>query len=204
MSESVKKSVNGRLPENEKLYFPYTNKSARDLRELSAQVHYQNVDAGWWDGFEDQKRARKETCLMLVLTELSEAVEADRKNLGSCKHLPQYSAFSVELADALIRLLDIGYVAGRASDLLFTEDGSYKLSPFLFEIFKEHSVVEQLWLIASAVTAHDILGAVERILALAEIHDIPIVDIAVEKMEYNKTRLDHKKSEREKVGGKKY
>ena len=52
--------------------------------------------------------------LMMVVTELAEACEGDRKNLPDDK-LPHRSMFEVELADALIRILDIA--AGFKLDL---------------------------------------------------------------------------------------
>ena len=44
--------------------------------------------------------------LALITSEISEALEADRKDLMD-DHLPQYYGFDVELADALIRILDL-------------------------------------------------------------------------------------------------
>lgn len=44
--------------------------------------------------------------LMLVTSELSEALEGDRKSLMDDK-LPQYKMFDVEIVDAIIRLFDI-------------------------------------------------------------------------------------------------
>ena len=44
--------------------------------------------------------------LMLVTSELAEAMEGHRKNLQDDK-LPQYKMFDVEIADAVIRLFDI-------------------------------------------------------------------------------------------------
>lgn len=44
--------------------------------------------------------------LMLVVSELAEALEGDRKNLQDDK-LPHRKMFEVELADAVIRILDI-------------------------------------------------------------------------------------------------
>ncbi len=46
------------------------------------------------------------TKLMLTVSELSEAMEAHRKNLPDDK-LPHFDGFTVELADALIRIFDL-------------------------------------------------------------------------------------------------
>lgn len=48
---------------------------------------------------------------MLVVTELAEAMEGDRKNLPD-DHLPQYEMRAVELADALIRICDMAGAFG--------------------------------------------------------------------------------------------
>ncbi len=49
--------------------------------------------------------------LMLIVSELSEALEGHRKNLMDDK-LPHRKMFEVELADALIRLWDLAGAAG--------------------------------------------------------------------------------------------
>ena len=82
--------------------------------------------------------------LMLIVSELSEAMEGHRKGLMD-DHLPHRPMFEVEMADALIRLLDL-----------------------------------------AGATGIDLGGAYE------------------EKMEYNRTRLDHTNEARLAAGGKKY
>lgn len=46
------------------------------------------------------------TCLMLIVSEIAEAMEGDRKNLMDDK-LPHRKMIEVELADAIIRILDL-------------------------------------------------------------------------------------------------
>jgi NTP pyrophosphatase (non-canonical NTP hydrolase) len=70
------------------------------LTSMSIQIHCGNVDAGWYD-----KPRETGTLLMLMVSELAEAMEADRKNLMD-DHLPHRSGCEVELGDALIRILD--------------------------------------------------------------------------------------------------
>lgn len=55
------------------------------------------------DAYRKTVRAQR---LALITSEISEALEADRKDLMD-DHLPQYYGFDVELADALIRILDL-------------------------------------------------------------------------------------------------
>lgn len=60
--------------------------------------------AGWHN-----KPRETGTCLMLIVSEISEAMEGDRKGLMD-DHLPHRKMIEVELADAMIRICDL---AGR-------------------------------------------------------------------------------------------
>jgi NTP pyrophosphatase (non-canonical NTP hydrolase) len=68
---------------------------------LQKQIHEANVEKGFWG--EPRTVAH---CIALIHSELSEALEADRKDLMD-DHLPQYKGLIVELADAVIRILDL-------------------------------------------------------------------------------------------------
>ena len=75
---------------------------------LQNYCHGQARAAGWWTDLEtgkDKKRNIGEA-LMLVTTELSEALEGHRKSLHD-PHLPSRDNYTVEIADALIRLFDL-------------------------------------------------------------------------------------------------
>lgn len=73
---------------------------------LAIQVHRNAREKGFWDA--SQNMGEK---LMLVVTELGEALEGLRKDLKD-EHLPEYDSFDVEVADAIIRLLDISQFRG--------------------------------------------------------------------------------------------
>lgn len=69
----------------------------------------------WWKNLDTgelttsvypEKKVNVPEKLMLIVTELSEAMEADRKNLMD-EHLPHRHGLEVELADALIRIADL-------------------------------------------------------------------------------------------------
>jgi hypothetical protein len=102
--------------------------------------------AGWHSTIGDSKVEKylKPAQLMLMVSEIAEAMEGERKGLMD-DHLPNRPMAEVELADAIIRIADY---CGR-------------------------------W-------GYDLGGAV------------------VEKLEYNKSRADHKLENRAKEGGKKF
>lgn len=61
-------------------------------------------DAGWWDREKTWETFPR--CLMLITSEIAEAMEGDRKGLND-DHLPHRPMTEVELADALIRICDL-------------------------------------------------------------------------------------------------
>lgn len=89
------------------------------IETLQRKIHQGNVDAGWWTDL-DTMQSLVEECrirtrfgkalvaekLVLIHSEISEAMEAARKNLKDDK-LPHRSGVEVELADAVIRILDL-------------------------------------------------------------------------------------------------
>lgn len=76
------------------------------LNTLAAQVHVANKK--WWIDLKtnEPKERNVGEMLMLITSELAEAMEGHRKNLPDDK-LSHRFMFEVELADALIRLLDL-------------------------------------------------------------------------------------------------
>ena len=90
-----------------------------ELKKLQENIHQGNVDAGWWTDL-DTLQSLAEECrirtrfgkalvaekLALIHSEISEAMEGARKNLMDDK-LPHRKMIEVELADAVIRILDL-------------------------------------------------------------------------------------------------
>lgn len=94
------------------------------IKQLSKQIHSIAVEKGFWD-----ERLNVGEKLMLIVSELSEALEADRKNhyaegvdigwMDSStdeshllqEHFPEKikDTFQDELADTAIRLFDLAY-----------------------------------------------------------------------------------------------
>lgn len=89
------------------------------LAALQVTVHQGNVQAGWWTDLSTNmdlaEEVRQNTRLgkalvaeklCLVHSEVSEAMEGHRKNLPDDK-LPHRPMVEVEMADAVIRILDL-------------------------------------------------------------------------------------------------
>lgn len=99
------------LPNN-----PNQRKTAKDmnLNDLSKQVHAAN--AKWWQNIDTGEpiKRNKGELLCLIHSEISEAMEGERKDLMDDK-LPHRKMAEVELVDAIIRILD--YAAGFGYDL---------------------------------------------------------------------------------------
>lgn len=75
---------------------------------LQYTIHRQNRDAGWWNDIHTGQPLQRNTgeLLMLCVSELAEAMEADRKGLMDDK-LTHRKGLEVELADAVIRIFDM-------------------------------------------------------------------------------------------------
>lgn len=127
----------------------YMNNSLKQAVETMCNTcHQAALTGGWWNDLvtgEDMRGKRNVgEMLMLIVSEVAEAMEGDRKKLMDDK-LPHRPMVEVELADAMIRIADLAGGMG-----------------------------------------YDLAGAL------------------VEKLEYNRTRADHKIENRLKNGGKAY
>ncbi len=80
------------------------------ISEIQERVHRTAVEHGWWEG----DRPVGEV-LMLMVTELAEAMEAYRDGNPESDKIPGYSKLEEELADVVIRLLD--FAGGEGLDI---------------------------------------------------------------------------------------
>lgn len=83
---------------------------AEALNRLACMIHHAN--RRWWHTPEGVRLSRNTgELLMLVVSEIAEAMEGHRKGLMD-DHLSHRKMFEVELADAMIRIFDL---AGRTT-----------------------------------------------------------------------------------------
>jgi len=82
---------------------------AYEITDVSEQIHSANKK--WWTDMDPKNPKDVTVKLALVVTEVSEAIEGVRKGLMDDK-LPQYEMVDVEIADAIIRLLDLAGARG--------------------------------------------------------------------------------------------
>lgn len=174
------------------------------LNQLSIEIHENALNKGFWDNVNLAEKA------MLVISELSECLEAHRKskfadlnlfskivtqlNLdadGWNKNFEAYIKDSVEdeLADAIIRCLDMLYYIEKPIENL-------KINKI---IFKEDNFAQMLLKCCSQMSgiydgqeadfmAYRINVSLTRIFTLSEILEIDIMKHVELKMAYNKTR----------------
>jgi hypothetical protein len=85
--------------------------SFETLRDIAAGIHKDNKK--WWANLETGQPIvrNKGEMLALIHSEISEALEGVRKGIND-DHLPNRPMEEVELADAMIRILDYGEGCG--------------------------------------------------------------------------------------------
>lgn len=171
-----------------------------DLTELSKAIYKQNCEVGWWD---DPNRCIL-TTLQLVSTENAEATEGERKNLMDDK-LPHRRMGEVELADELVRLLDI---AGRFDLPVMVVDVPFDNT---LPIAAQHAlmtamlgIIIECYYFNQIIPCDQLNKLVSYILKTGEHFGYDIMGALHEKVEFNRTRPDHKRENRAKKHGVKF
>lgn len=183
------------------------NITASERLALIEAIHQNAVAKGFWA--EDHS---EQHYLMLVITELSEAVEADRKGRradrsayeDAIKHCVPAGAHSPahferdikdsvedELADALIRLYDmVGAYKYRLLDTMIAKERNRAIDDFVWDESEFTAQVlrciSPMFRDGSRYKVYDyVIAAIE---AVAEYNDIDLYWHVREKMKYNATR----------------
>ena len=84
---------------------------SHNVNEETQLCHGLAREAGWWDGVDLNDPQTIATKLCLIHSEVSEAMEGARKDLMD-DHLPHRKMVEVELADAMIRIMDLAGAMG--------------------------------------------------------------------------------------------
>ncbi|MGV1943538.1 hypothetical protein ACQZ5D_23925 [Agrobacterium sp. 22-211-1] len=177
-----------------------------DLNILAAEIHASN--AHWWRHPATGERLdrNKGEMLMLVVSELSEAMEGERKDLLD-DHLPHRKMAEVELADAKIRLFD--FAGGCGYKLVHPEglaiDISDNRAEALFAITRlvtgVGNLIDSNWHVRVGIEITRVLATID---AYAAKFGYDVDGAVTEKRAYNAVRADHKNEARLAANGKKW
>ena len=74
---------------------------------MSGSIHDNAAVHGWWE-----EPREDGTLIALIMSEAAEALEALRKGNKPDEHCPQFSGAEVELADVVIRIMDMAEARG--------------------------------------------------------------------------------------------
>lgn len=175
------------------------------LNARATRVHAANQK--WWHDLTTGEPIDRNTdeMLMLVVSELAEAMEGHRKSLMDDK-LPHRRMAEVEVADALIRLLDI------AGAYEFDLEADYMANPIPWgDNFAENLMKVVRVLAYDSVYHQDpeglrriVTSAIFALIALSEHEGFDLDGAFEEKMLFNTTRHDHTREGRLAPGGKQY
>lgn len=157
-----------------------------NLRDLASKIYIDSVIRGWWP--EDVDLNWKK---VLIVSEVCEAVEGVRKDTMD-KHLPHLKEEHVELADTVIRILELLAYEKRW--------GQCRVDDLPYYVEKSEFYLDLI----NHLNGGEFNDALEIIFGYADQNGIALLDIIEQKNNYNKTRTDHTKEEREGKNGKRF
>lgn len=177
-------------------------KPSMSMYQLQTLIHSQNVDVGWWDN----PRCYS-TFTNLFHSEGSEALEGHRKNLNDDK-LPQYPMPVVECVDMIVRELDYLGSLGNTKFTEYITEPNYQPGNFQWNLAMCHYWISQAWfakMMSGEDHEHYLRHAIRLAMHIIEDYEYDPIKIILEKVEFNRTRPDHQRENRQgKTGQKDY
>lgn len=186
-----------------------------DLTQIAIQVHNDNVKAGWWTDLatgESMLRTRnRPEMLMLAISEIAEAADGIYGAMDDkLPHLPMYD---VELADFVIRMLDlIGAEVTCGISVRWQNQPTVVTQPHYMAESRTWRLMEIVRMISRAMECyrkgrhgdylHSLTLAVQLAFLIADAEKINLWDAIEQKRAFNRIRADHKPENRVKDGGK--
>ncbi|TPN04516.1 hypothetical protein [Mesorhizobium sp. B2-1-2] len=166
------------------------------LQAAQKLAHETATNAGWYIDPETGKPIERNfgEVIALMHSELSEALEADRKNKRRDDKLPHRGAVEVEFSDGIIRILDTA-AANRI-------DVASVFVPCLRHMATFGDLPKRL-------PGHDqcavnFANTIIRILEVSQVRGDAQAGSILDKNAFNRTRIDHQLANRQAEGGKRY
>lgn len=166
------------------------------LRAAQKLAHDTATNAGWYTNPETGQPIERNfgEVVALMHSELSEALEADRKKKRRDDKLPHRGAVEVEFSDGIIRILDTA--AATQIDVASAMIPCLRHLALYGDLPKRLPGVDQC--------AVNFANTIIRILEVSQAYGYDQAGSVLDKNAFNRERSDHKLANRQAEGGKRY